>query len=119
MERSTTMARHSRLYSSIPFKELEDPPVRCRVELEVERPDDVRGDRAHGADGDADATQRALSLAVGHTQALFTPQAVDALVVDRPAGISCCTCCPPPAPAGTRSREVTQEGPKGELVIAR
>ncbi len=28
-------------------QELQDPPVRGLVELEVERPDDIRGDRAH------------------------------------------------------------------------
>lgn len=81
-------------------------------------PDDVRGDQAHGADGNADATHGALALAVGHTQALFTPQAVDALVIDGPAGISCCSGSSPPAPAGTRPREVAEEGPQGELVIA-
>ena len=99
-------------------QELEVPPVCGLVELEVEGPHHVGPDRAEGTDGHPDAAEWALALAIGHTQAFGTPKPMDPLVVDRPAGVSGGPGGPPPTPAGTTQREVTQEGPQGELFVA-
>ena len=119
MERSTSMARHSRRVLVDHVQELEHPPVGGLVELEVEGPHHVGPDRAHGADGDADAPERLLASCVGHTQAFVSPQAVDPLVVDPPAGLSGRRGRPAPAPAGPAAGEVPQERPQGQLVVGR
>ena len=64
--------------------DLERPAVAGGVELEVERPDDVRGDGDHGSDRHADAGQALATLSIGDLQALFAPEPVDALPSDAP-----------------------------------
>ena len=118
MARSTSMARHSRLYSSMTFKSLRFLPSAVWSNGEVEGPHHVGPDRAEGTDGHPDAAQRALALSIGHTQAFGTPEAVDPLVVDRPAGVSGGPGGASPTPAGAAESEVTQEGPQGELFVA-
>jgi hypothetical protein len=98
-------------------QELEHPPVTGLVELEVQRPDDVRLDRAHGPHGRPDAPQRFLAFLVGHPQAFGDPEAVDALVVGPPAGLLGFDGGSAPAPAGTATGEVPQPGPQGQLVV--
>ena len=56
------------------------------VELEVQRPQRVRHDRAHRSDVSADAGEALLALLLWDAEALVTPQAPDPLVVDPPAG---------------------------------
>ena len=57
-----------------------------------------------------------LPLAIGHPQALCSPQAMDALVVHPPAFLR--PPWPPVAiPNGAGGREGAQEGPQGELVL--
>jgi hypothetical protein len=97
-------------------QELQHPPVGRLVELEVERPEHVRGDRAHGTDSHADAAQRSLALSV-RKEAFGPPEAVDALVVDLPALLPCCDGGPPPAPAWSLLREVPQERPQRQLGV--
>jgi hypothetical protein len=98
-------------------QELEVPPVSCLVEDEVEGPHHVGPDRAEGTEGHPDAAQWALALAIGHTQAFCPPKPMDALVVDRPAGVSGGPGGTSPTPAGSLQREITQEGPQGELFV--
>ena len=85
------------------------------VELKVHGPDDVRGDRAHGADLDADAGETSFLLAIGDFQALLTPQALDLLVVDAPAFVTQGVIGPSPAPAGVLRRELAQE--RAQLLV--
>ena len=98
-------------------QELEVPSICCLVEGEVEGPHHVGPDRAEGTDGHPDAVQRALALSIGHTQAFCPPEAVDPLVVDRPAGVSGGRGGASPTPAGAAESEVTQEGPQGEFLV--
>lgn len=58
------------------IQELQHPPIAGLIELEVERPEHVRGDRTELADGDPDPPQRLLVLSVGHPQPLRTPETV-------------------------------------------
>jgi hypothetical protein len=44
---------------------------------------------------------------------------MDALVVDHPAGLPSCGGRPSPPPSRTRSGEVPEEGPKGQLFVRR
>ena len=61
--------------------------------------------------------QWALARAIGHTQAFCPPKPMDALVVDRPAGVSGGPGGASPTPAGTAQREVTQESTQGKLFV--
>jgi hypothetical protein len=90
-------------------QQLDGPVVLGRVELEVKRPEGVWCDRAHRPNLRADATQRGLALAVGHAQALLSPEALDALVVHLPSLSSGLLGSTAPSPAGAFSREVPQE----------
>ena len=56
------------------------------VELEVERPQRVRHDRAHRPDMSADPSQALLAALLWDAKTLGTPQPSDPLVVHRPAG---------------------------------
>ena len=92
---------------------------RCRAHPLISPPHHVGPDGAEGPDGHADASEGTLLLAIGHTQAFCPPQAVDPLGVHPPAGVFRRPGGPAPAPAGTSSREVAEEGPEGELVVGR
>ena len=100
-------------------QELEVPPISGLVELEVEGPHHARPDGTEGTHGHTDAAERSLALSVGHTQAFGTPEAMDPLVVDPPAGVSGRPGGASPTPAGSLQREVTQEGAEGELFVVR
>lgn len=99
-------------------QELEHPPVCGLVELEVTIPHHVRGDRTERACDHADAPKWSLLLPIGHLQAFFPPQALDALAVHPPAGLLGRHIGPAPAPAGSPPSEVPQECPQGELLVA-
>ncbi len=100
-------------------QQLEHPPVGGLVELEVERPDDVRPDRAHRPDRPRRCPAGASCASCRAHAGLLPPEAVDPLVVDPPAGLLGRDGGPPPAPAGTTTREVPQQGPQGQLVVGR
>ena len=95
-------------------EQLQGAAIHGGVELEVERPQGVRSDGAHGPDRRPDAPQGLLSLAIGHLQSLLTPQALDALVVDAPAlgsGLGGGSAPAPPGSARPRRRVTTPAGP--------
>ena len=105
MERSTTMAGHSRVNSSTMLSSL-----RVRLSSVVSNWKSS-AHRAFGAMGhmaptrSADAPEGLLALAIGHPQALVTPEALDALVVDPPALPAGLLGGPAPTPPGPlRSR---------------
>lgn len=60
---------------------LQGSPVRQGVELEVERPQHVRTNRAHRPDLDADAGETLLALLDRDAEAFVAPQASDTFVV--------------------------------------
>ncbi len=64
-----------------------------------------------------DAAKRFLLLAIGHTQAFFSPQAMDALVVDPPARRARRRRRATPAPTWPADRKGAQESPQRELVV--
>jgi hypothetical protein len=93
---------------------LEGASVDGGVELEVERPQHVRSDRAHRPDMHADPGQALLALLLWDTQALFAPQPSDPLVVHPaalPAGLLRRASPPPPRSLrGELAQERTQLG---------
>ena len=98
-------------------EQLECAVVLGRVELEVEGPQGVSGDEAHGADRDTDAPHGLLALAIGDFQALVTPKALDTRVVDPPAVTTECLGGSAPTPPRSLLGEVTQERPESLFVV--
>ena len=90
-------------------EQLEGAAVDGDVELEVQRPQGVRADRAHRPDMGADAGEALLAPLVGHLQPFVTPQPPDPLVVDLPARPAGVLGGPTPSPAWSSPGEVTQE----------
>ncbi len=62
--------------------DLDRPPLLVGIELEVHRPDHIRGRRCRGAGGGSPAALTAA--AHRYSKALLTPEALDLLVVDHP-----------------------------------
>jgi hypothetical protein len=98
-------------------QDLDRSPIARLVELEVCCPDDVRADRAHRARCDADPSQWLFSLPMGNTQAFFSPETVDGLVIHPPAAAACHSCRTSPSPAWSSNRELAQEYTQRELVV--
>jgi hypothetical protein len=94
-------------------QQLQRATIDGRVELEVERPKDVRSDRTHRTNCDADTAVRLLPLAIRHFQSFLTPEAMHSLVVDLPAVATELLRGAPPAPPRSPSREPAQ--PRAEL----
>jgi hypothetical protein len=65
-------------------QQLQRPAVGGRIELEVQRPDMIRAFRSQPHSRDRRVTDpEAFPLALRHPQALFAPQPLDLLAVDR------------------------------------
>ena len=99
-------------------EQFQGPAIGGLVELEVEGPQDVGPDRAHGPHHHSFAAQRLLALPIGDFEAFGTPEALYPLVVDLPAFAPGHDGRPSPAPARTRGREGAQAAPQGHLVVA-
>src|SRR5829696_439788 len=84
MLRSTTMAGHSRVYSSTMFNSFRMRPSTVTSNWKSRAPQGVRGDGGHDPHGGADAGQRLLAFPVGHFQPFGAPQPLDAFVVHHP-----------------------------------
>ena len=98
-------------------QQLEEPAVDGGVELEVERPQGVGGDGAHGSDRGADHAVGLLALPIRHLQALLTPQALDPLVVGLPALPAGGLGRPAPTPSRPFGGERPQERSQLGLVV--
>ena len=85
MERSTTMAGHSRVNSSTMLSSFRVRPSTVVSNWKSSAHRAFGSDGAHGPDRGADPPEGLLALAIGHLQSFLTPQALDPLVVDRPA----------------------------------
>ncbi len=82
-------------------EELERPAVGRLVELEVEGPEHIGPDRAHGPDHHAMATEWLLALAMRDFEAFGAPEALYPLVVDPPTLAPGDHGRPSPSPART------------------
>ena len=64
-------------------QDLHRPAVSCLIELKICCPDHIRCDRTHCTGLRPNVTEWSLVLPVGNTQTLFSPQAVNLLVIDQ------------------------------------
>ncbi len=115
--RSTRIAGHSRVNSSMTFQQLQLPTAGGGVELEIQSPHDVRPDRAERPNLRAQTRQPFLPAPPWYSQSLLAPQTAYALVVDDPSRPSCALRSTTPPPPRALLRKRNQEFAQASLLI--